>query len=216
MRHGQGEHNLVMINNEPDSWKLAYAEKNGAVDPELTELGKAQATAVGSAWKDMLERGIPKPEKYLVSPLVRAIDTMNLTYGDLMEDDQKPVVIENLRETVFGNTWDQRRTKSELADRYPNITFEQEFSEQDPHQQLARKLAEEGNAARLEKVQSVLHSIASDCPETYIAITGHRRNLTALFALLHHRNVRLAQGEIIPVVIKITEKDVARNDANGL
>lgn len=49
-----------------------------------------------------------------------------------------------------------------------------------------------------------------------IAITGHRRCLTALFALLHHRNVRLAQGEIIPVVIKITEKDVARNDANGL
>jgi hypothetical protein len=104
-----------MTNNDPDSWKLAYAEKNGAVDPELTELGKAQATvslgdanifmysllmasfstqAVGSAWKDMLERGIPKPEKYLVSPLVRAIDTMNLTYGDLMEDDQKPVVVE--------------------------------------------------------------------------------------------------------------------------
>lgn len=44
MRHGQGEHNLVMTNNDPDSWKLAYAEKNGAVDPELTELGKAQAT----------------------------------------------------------------------------------------------------------------------------------------------------------------------------
>jgi phosphohistidine phosphatase SixA len=42
----------------------------------------------------MLERGIPKPEKYLVSPLVRAIDTMNLTYGDLMEDDQKPMIIE--------------------------------------------------------------------------------------------------------------------------
>jgi hypothetical protein len=33
-----------MTNNDPDSWKLAYAEKNGAVDPELTELGKAQAT----------------------------------------------------------------------------------------------------------------------------------------------------------------------------
>ena len=48
-----------------------------------------------------------------------------------------------------------------------------------------------------------------------IAITGHRRCLTALFALLHHRNVRLAQGEIIPVVIKITEKDVARKEANG-
>ena len=33
-----------MTNNDPDSWKLAYAEKKGAVDPELTELGKAQAT----------------------------------------------------------------------------------------------------------------------------------------------------------------------------
>lgn len=30
----------------------------------------------------------------------------------------------------------------------------------------ARKLADEGNAARLDQVQSVLHSIASDCPET--------------------------------------------------
>lgn len=45
----------------------------------------------------MLERGIPKPEKYLVSPLVRSIDTMNLTYGDLMEGDQKPMVIEASR-----------------------------------------------------------------------------------------------------------------------
>jgi hypothetical protein len=45
---------------------------------------------------------------------------------------------------------------------------------------------------------------------TDIAITGHRRCLTALFALLRHRNVRLAQGEIIPAVIKITEQDVAK------
>lgn len=183
--------------------------------------------AVGSAWKDMLERGIPKPEKYLVSPLVRAIDTMNLTYGELMEDDQKPVVIEASRDlllvwqtrdrsltypafvkppgTLFrkhlGSTpyegespescarhvdrWLTPGAQSELADRYPNLTFEQGFPDQDPHQQLgkymlikgstesalnepiaARKLADEGNAARLDQVRSVMHKIARECPET--------------------------------------------------
>lgn len=30
----------------------------------------------------------------------------------------------------------------------------------------ARKLTGEGNAARLDQVQSVLHKIARDCPET--------------------------------------------------
>jgi len=45
VRHGQGDHNLVMTNNDPDAWKAAYAEKNGAADPELTELGEAQAKA---------------------------------------------------------------------------------------------------------------------------------------------------------------------------
>lgn len=29
-----------------------------------------------------------------------------------------------------------------------------------------RKLTDEGNAARLDQVQSVLHKIARDCPET--------------------------------------------------
>ena len=45
VRHGQGDHKLVVTNNDPDAWKAAYAEKNSAADPELTELGEAQAKA---------------------------------------------------------------------------------------------------------------------------------------------------------------------------
>lgn len=34
-----------MTNEDPESWRTSYAAKNGAVDPELTELGKAQGKA---------------------------------------------------------------------------------------------------------------------------------------------------------------------------
>ena len=54
--------------------------------------------------------------------------------------------------------------------------------------------------------------LALSCLATDIAITGHRRCLTALFAILHHRDIRLAQGEIIPAVIKVTKKQQAGED----
>ena len=50
--------------------------------------------AVGVAWKFILDQGAPKPEKFLVSPLVRAIETMKIAYGDMINENTRPVVVE--------------------------------------------------------------------------------------------------------------------------
>jgi len=54
--------------------------------------------AVGVAWKFILDQGAPKPEKFLVSPLVRAIETMKIAYGDMINEKTRPVVVETSQE----------------------------------------------------------------------------------------------------------------------
>lgn len=95
---------------------------------------------------------------------------------------------------MFGNTWDQRRSKSELAERFPHLDFEKGFAEQDPLKEISeldiiqldrsraqgsqgsymrgKSLTErdanwnEGNADRLQQVSDMMTNLVKTCPET--------------------------------------------------
>jgi hypothetical protein len=88
-RHGQGDHNVAESFYGTEAWDCYWAaqEGNGTViwaDAELTGEGVAQAEGNNVFWKDQLANmGMPAPESWYVSPLVRCLHTANLTFEGL-------------------------------------------------------------------------------------------------------------------------------------
>lgn len=72
------------------------------------------------------------PTVKLVSPMSRAISTFLLTFNGLGLD-ANATILENCREEYGIHTCDKRRTKSEIAAKYPEdgLTFEEGFTEED-------------------------------------------------------------------------------------
>ncbi|KAF5376677.1 hypothetical protein D9615_007908 [Tricholomella constricta] len=84
-RHGQGFHNVAEAKYGTPAWDEYWSKLNGdgdlvwGPDAELTDLGKSQATSAHEAWKNELAAGIPLPGKFYVSPLTRALQTLEIT-----------------------------------------------------------------------------------------------------------------------------------------
>ncbi|KAJ3551114.1 hypothetical protein NM688_g4921 [Phlebia brevispora] len=140
-RHGEGYHNVAESIYGSVTWDDYWSKINSdgnitwGPDAELTLLGIAQARSLSSAWRFQAEAGVPLPQSFYVSPLTRALDTLNATWGDWVltrPDIPAPVVIEGLRETIGVHTCDMRRSKTFIAHRYPSWSFEEGFAEADP------------------------------------------------------------------------------------
>lgn len=66
-------------------------------DPLLTPLGISQAARNTVAWTQEAKAGAPLPERLYSSPLSRAMSTLEITWEDLLLDEVRPVIKENLR-----------------------------------------------------------------------------------------------------------------------
>lgn len=88
-RHGQGYHNLAIEIYGQTEWDNYWSKLNGdgnivwGPDPELTPLGSEQAKRNNIAWKKQIDKHIPLPQSFYVSPFTRATDTYHLTWNDI-------------------------------------------------------------------------------------------------------------------------------------
>jgi broad specificity phosphatase PhoE len=67
------------------------------VDARLTEKGIDQAKTAHAAWEEQIQKGVPVPQSFYVSPLNRCLATANVTFGGLSIpgiEPFKPVVKE--------------------------------------------------------------------------------------------------------------------------
>ncbi|KAJ9110182.1 hypothetical protein QFC20_003034 [Naganishia adeliensis] len=207
-RHGQGWHNFGAEKYDPVSWELDYTKRNGdreivwGPDAELTPLGQSQALAVQEGWKRNLALGAPLPQLWICSPLTRTADTMRLSFGDIL-DGKKPIFVEGVREIYGEHTCDMRRSKSYLAERFPDYDFEPGFSEEDPWWKPDER---EPESNRRERLRKEMWKLFSENDDTYVSITSHSCALRSLLVVLHHRPFSLETGEMIPVIVKATKQ----------
>lgn len=123
-------------------------------DPELTPIGINQAMEARRGWEEELAFGITLPDKLYSSPLVRAMDTLRVTFEGIFRDDagKQPTVLvvevsgpcaalyvsvifddfpKNCREENGIHTCDQRRSRSFIHERFPTFDFEEGLTEED-------------------------------------------------------------------------------------
>lgn len=105
IRHGQSEFNVVYGATRQDP---------GIEDPRLTEMGQAQARALGPALKAL---GVAR---LLVSPYTRALETAAL----LREHHEVPVMVEPLVRERAAFSCDVGSCRGDLAARWPDHVFD--------------------------------------------------------------------------------------------
>ncbi|KAL4808771.1 histidine phosphatase superfamily [Aspergillus unguis] len=213
-RHGQGVHNVAEARYGTALWDCRYSLLNGDAhgdwfDARLTELGISQARTAHNAWKTQIARGIPAPESYYVSPLLRCCETARVTFEGvgLPGTDEgtgfKPVVKELLRETLGLHTCDARSPKSVISKAYPNYIFEENFSEEDP---LHKADLRESDSARDARFYEFLSDIFAHDGNTFLSLTAHSGAITSILSVVGHRRFALETGGVIPVLVKAEKR----------
>lgn len=213
-RHGAGYHNQAHAKYGNKLWNEYWSKLNGdgeivwGPDPELNALGKSQAHDNYLQWeKELNDEPLIKPLKWYSSPFKRSIDTFIGTFQNLFDiGELKPLILENLRETIGVHTCDKRSTKSEIVGNYKSVGFEIEpnFEEEDVYWKSdVRELIAE-QAIRINKsFQFIFNDSKKD--ESIISITSHSGSIRAQLLVLGHRPFAVVTGGIIPVFVKATK-----------
>lgn len=237
-RHGQGYHNLAIEIYGQEEWDDYWSKLDGdgnitwGPDPELTPLGAEQAKRNNIAWKKQIEKKVPLPHSFYVSPFTRALDTYYHTWNDieiyrrslrsdsigsassgegLTATDPVPLIVEDLRETMGVHTCDKRRTKSYIHDRYPTYEFEKGFTEEDVlWSETHRETPGEQNI-RTRRFLDALFEADWDAPpgrrHTYVSVSAHSGVINSFLDIIGHRPFQVSTGGMIPVVVKATRKE---------
>lgn len=93
---------LRVLHKSSAKWSLLNGDDElvWGPDPELTALGQSQAELAHNAWaRELQENGATLPEKFIVSPFVRAADTGKITWQGLADLSQFELK-EYWRETI--------------------------------------------------------------------------------------------------------------------
>lgn len=225
-RHGQGYHNYIVDKYGIDEWwkKWNVLGQDGDIvygpDAMLTELGINQAKENHYVWeKEVRENKAPIPSKFYVSPLQRSLWTLVYTWDGLRPDSIKPVVTENLRETIGRNLCDKRSSKTVISERFGKygFVFEDGFEEQDvlytdDHRETAQEQGVRVNrfcqamfdedwdmdAKKVNKDLAVKNSI--------ICTTSHAGTIRLMVIVFGHRRFTISTGGMVPIVVKGTRK----------
>ncbi|KAK6456858.1 phosphomutase [Scheffersomyces xylosifermentans] len=208
-RHGQGWHNIASQRYPKEEWfsKWRYLGTDGEVtwgpDAKLTDLGKAQAKENCQVWSSQLSKGAPLPSKFYVSPLSRSIDTLQLTWEG--KPIPRPLVIEDLRETIGIHLCHQRLSKSQLEKNYPQLDFDSDFPGTD---ELAEKYSKTREALHEQflRVDGVLQRLFDQDDGSVISITSHAGTIRSFITVIGHRKFTIPTGGMIPIVVKGTRK----------
>lgn len=212
---------MVLFTNVLQYWSKLNGDGNitWGPDPKLTPKGEEQARAVNTAWHAQLAAGVPLPQSLYTSPLQRSLNTLRITWSDILLDSLRPLVRERWRETIGIHTCDQRRDKSDIAADFPECNFETTFSE---HDELWNAEYQESEAQQALRIQGALNELFATDSNAYVSITAHsgvmwvrssqapgnsRAKLIALarnafFTVVGHRKLAVPPGAFVPVLIK--------------
>lgn len=216
-RHGQGIHNYAELKYGPE-WDAYWAMQNGdgqltwGPDPELTQLGIEQAKANNVAWKEQIEKDVPLPNTFYVSPFTRALDTMHYTWDNIMLTANKvdpPLVVEDIREAIGEHTCDKRRTRSFIEQRFARVVPEKSMTEQDDLWTPKRETPEEHNVRTLRFLHNLFNHDweGVDNVDNYVSITAHSGTIKSFLRVVGHRDFDLLPGGMIPVIIRAEREE---------
>ncbi|CEL02939.1 hypothetical protein ASPCAL04101 [Aspergillus calidoustus] len=211
-RHGQGLHNVAEARYGTVMWDCRYSLLDGDetgtwFDAHLTDLGIEQARTAHNAWKTQIAHGIPPPQSYYVSPLMRCCETARVTFegvGLPGTEPFRPVVKELLRETLGLHTCDARSPKSAIAKAYPLYIFEEGFSEEDP---LHSATLRESDSARDARFFEFLSDVFATDSNSILSLTAHSGAITSILNVVGHRVFKLETGGVIPVLVKVEKRE---------
>ena len=208
-RHGQGAHNVAEAKYGTPAWDCYWSYLSGAdglvwSDARLTSVGEQQALAVRALWKAQLARGMPPPDRYIVSPLTRTVQTADLSFRNLELPGGKqyaPFVKELLREALGVHTCDRRSTLSFLRKEHPHLAFEPGFSDPDL---LWQPDYREPSSARRFRLATLLDEVFAETEEedVFLSLTSHSGAIASMLEVLGHREFALETGGVIPVVVR--------------
>ncbi|KAK6462396.1 phosphoglycerate mutase [Scheffersomyces coipomensis] len=217
-RHGQGYHNLGHSKYGNEDWDDHWSKLNGdgeivwGPDPLLTELGQNQAKENNKFWKSQLinnskkDENLIKPTRFFASPLSRSIDTLIGTWDDIVKIEEiKPLIQENLRETIGIHTCDKRSPKSIISKKYEPKGFiiEPGFEEEDIYFKTDYRESVAEHALRIYKqFQYLFNEVKHD---DIISLTTHSGTIKAQLMALGHRSFAVGTGGIVPVFVKATK-----------
>ncbi|KIJ69810.1 hypothetical protein HYDPIDRAFT_77920, partial [Hydnomerulius pinastri MD-312] len=209
-RHGQGVHNVAEAKygtkaclyreitwSDKHHWSKLYGdgELTWGPDPKLTREGIQQAETAYYSWRGELAANIPLPRKLYSSPLSRAIHTNQITYEDIIGTGAKTAIIENIREEYGVHTCDQRRTRSQIHEDFPDYLFEEGFTEED---ELWSPESRETHADLDRRARKVLDMIFDKDEEQFISITSHGGFIGAFLRICNHYPWSLPTGGWCP------------------
>ncbi|KAM6478116.1 histidine phosphatase superfamily [Trichoderma sp. SZMC 28011] len=210
IRHGQGFHNVKEAEVGRAGWEAKWALLDGDdettwADAKLTQKGKSQALEIKATLeRDIREMKVPLPGKCYTSPLTRCLETTRLAFSGLeWPTDQpfKPMIKEALRERLGKHTCDRRSTRSWIESNYVEFEIESGFTEQD---ELWQPDYRETLDEHVVRVRQLLDDIFNSEESTVISFTAHSGAIRALYALTGHKEVWVAPGAMVPLLVAAT------------
>lgn len=207
-RHGEGFHNAAEEKYGTKLWDCYWSLQNGDsnltwFDAHLTTAGIKQAQVANGAWEKQIERKVPFPQSFYVSPLHRCLATAEITFKGLNATPVpfRPVVKELLRETIGIHTCDKRSPASNITASYPEYILEKGFANgTDP---LWEPDARESNSMRDVRLRDLLYDIFEHDENTVLSLTAHSGAIASILNVVGHQEFALATGAMIPVLVRV-------------
>lgn len=209
-RHGQGWHNVATAKYLKEDWmeKWRFLGTDGEItwgpDAKLTPLGEMQAAENCHEWRRQLSRGAPIPTKFYVSPLLRSIKTLQLSWEGI--DIPSPMVCEKLRETIGVHLCHQKSPRSVVQKSFSFLQYPHGFDDEDVLAQFYDTDRERLHQQFL-RVNEALQYIFDDCREendSIVSITSHAGTIRSAITVIGHRKFTIPTGGMIPMVVKGT------------
>jgi broad specificity phosphatase PhoE len=177
-RHGQGYHNLLGEVLREAGLKPSVDSMDPAVNPwlrpeivdsPLTEKGKEECR------QQCATASLLNPELVVVSPLLRAIQTAQISFGHVVDQANIPwLAHEGCREELGVLVCNKRRPLSLIQGDYPNIEFSGDMSEEDT---LWHPTERESGISKSNRIYDFLVNFLAQRPESEIAVVGHSATL---------------------------------------
>ncbi|DBA00389.1 TPA: LOW QUALITY PROTEIN: hypothetical protein N0F65_000574 [Lagenidium giganteum] len=195
LRHGEGHHNVAIAKYGQKDWDDYYCKLPEFTDPQLTDLGVAQAKNATIMLDDAVKEGL-KMTQVIVSPLERTINTYLNAYANQRSIPQTSNELS--REILGVATCDLRRPISEKKVTYPDLKFE-EVDNEDPwwrpdHRETDFEI---DNRAR-----AFLNELFYERAHQNIGVVSHSLFGAAVLRVLGHRVYPMSTAEFTPLLIE--------------
>ncbi|CEG40202.1 Predicted phosphoglycerate mutase [Plasmopara halstedii] len=200
VRHAEGIHNAASNQFGVERWEAELAFQDSYLDSDLTPFGVQDAKSRGtSSVKAELEKGMPRIERVVVSPLSRAIQTAQHFFDKKQLLNSTFVCMEKCREVFGCHTCDKRRSVLELKQKFPDVDFSAIKDENDILWTSTHRETDEEIQTR---AKLFLVELFETIAERNVAVVTHSGFVEAVCAVVLGIRIHPANCEVIPLVLE--------------